>query len=195
MGDTNTTTDTDTTKGTLVADTITRDTLRNILARNKWQHREHQRLGGLRPRRGRFHPKHRSVHCGSADLVRTEMANCRSPSDVFVFVVGAALHEGSHPPVRDRSMEGTPETIDPVEIERGLQALPCVAATHDLHIWSLTIGDVSCSVHVVTSEDDTDRVLRAAQEYLFLQGIEHTTIQVEKTGEGVSDYPHHGKTC
>ena len=75
-------------------------------------------------------------------------------------------------------MEGTPEGVNPVEIEDGLRALPSVTTTHDLHIWSLTIGMPSLSVHVVSN--DPDRALHEAQDYLISKGINHTTIQVEK---------------
>lgn len=75
-------------------------------------------------------------------------------------------------------MEGTPEGINPVEIELGLRALPAVLTTHDLHIWSLSAGLPSLSVHVVA--DDSDAALHEAQGFLLAHGITHTTIQVER---------------
>jgi zinc transporter 2 len=76
-------------------------------------------------------------------------------------------------------MEGTPEGIDSQEIEEGLLACPSVRAVHDLHIWSLSAGLPSLSVHLVS--EDADLALHEAQEFLISKGITHTTIQVEKS--------------
>lgn len=76
-------------------------------------------------------------------------------------------------------MEGTPEGIDLDEIETGLRALPSVKTIHDLHIWSLSLGVPSLSTHVVS--EDADVALHEAQEFLMSHGINHTTIQVEKS--------------
>ncbi|OWZ05019.1 Cation Diffusion Facilitator (CDF) protein [Phytophthora megakarya] len=75
-------------------------------------------------------------------------------------------------------MEGTPHGIDIKEIEKGLQGCLSVITVHDLHIWSLSAGVPSLSVHLVS--DDTDTALQSAQQYLMSKGIVHTTIQVEK---------------
>ncbi|KAE8993851.1 hypothetical protein PF010_g17627 [Phytophthora fragariae] len=76
-------------------------------------------------------------------------------------------------------MEGTPRGIDVIEIEQGLRQCPSVVAVHDLHIWSLSAGLPSLSVHLVS--DDVETALHAAQSYLLSKGITHTTIQTEKT--------------
>ncbi|KAG7385198.1 hypothetical protein PHYPSEUDO_001740 [Phytophthora pseudosyringae] len=75
-------------------------------------------------------------------------------------------------------MEGSPEGIDTAEIEEGLRACSSVVAVHDLHIWSLSAGLPSLSVHLVS--DDVEISLHAAQRYLLSKGITHTTIQTEK---------------
>ncbi|OQS06440.1 Cation Diffusion Facilitator (CDF) Family [Thraustotheca clavata] len=75
-------------------------------------------------------------------------------------------------------MEGTPEGYDPDDILDGLLALSAVSNAHDLHIWSLSAGLPSLSVHLV-SEGNPDEALHQAQEYLISMGIDHTTIQVE----------------
>ncbi|CAH0514405.1 unnamed protein product [Peronospora belbahrii] len=76
-------------------------------------------------------------------------------------------------------MEGTPDGIHADEIERGLRHCSSVVAVHDLHIWSLSAGLPSLSVHLVS--DDAETALHAAQRYLLSKGITHTTIQIEKT--------------
>lgn len=81
-------------------------------------------------------------------------------------------------------MEGTPDGIHPDEIESGLRSCSSVVEVHDLHIWSLSAGLPSLSVHLVS--DDAETALHAAQKYLLSMGITHTTIQIEKTA---SRYP------
>ncbi|RLN96839.1 hypothetical protein BBJ28_00016683 [Nothophytophthora sp. Chile5] len=76
-------------------------------------------------------------------------------------------------------MEGTPNGIHAIEIEDGLRACASVVAVHDLHIWSLSAGLPSLSVHLVSDEAET--ALHAAQSYLISMGITHITIQIEKT--------------
>ncbi|KUF83937.1 Cation Diffusion Facilitator (CDF) Family [Phytophthora nicotianae] len=76
-------------------------------------------------------------------------------------------------------MEGTPDGIHADEIEQGLRRCSSVVAVHDLHIWSLSAGLPSLSVHLVS--DDAETALHAAQRYLMSKGITHTTIQIEKT--------------
>jgi len=83
-------------------------------------------------------------------------------------------------------MEGTPEAFNPEEIEKELRRLKDVTAVHDLHIWSLTMGKPSLSVHL-TVTDHTDSVLHCAQRLLREKyAIDHVTIQVEK--EGTANY-------
>lgn len=74
-------------------------------------------------------------------------------------------------------MQGTLEGIDPYDIEVGMRALSYVIDTHDMHIWSITVGVPSLSVHVVSN--DPDEALSEVQEYLLSKGIQHSTIQIE----------------
>jgi len=79
-------------------------------------------------------------------------------------------------------MEGVPEGIDPDHVEEALGHLPGVVSVHDLHIWSLSIGKPSLSVHLfVKDDDDSEQLLAAATELLASKfRIHHTTIQIEK---------------
>jgi hypothetical protein len=50
----------------------------------------------------------------------------------------------------------------------GLVALPSVSDAHDLHIWSLSAGMPSLSVHLVShSNESMDEALHEAQAYLI----------------------------
>jgi len=80
-------------------------------------------------------------------------------------------------------LEGVPDEIDLPEVERALQAQPGVAGLHDLHVWALSSGKVSLSVHVVCTPDVVDLAplmlrLRALLAETF--DIHHSTVQVER---------------
>ncbi|GMF38280.1 unnamed protein product [Phytophthora fragariaefolia] len=74
-------------------------------------------------------------------------------------------------------MEGTPLDMHAAEIESGLRNCLSVMGVHDLHIWSLSAGLPSLSVHLVSN--DAQATLHAAQRYLLSKGITHSTIQIE----------------
>ncbi len=81
----------------------------------------------------------------------------------------------------DILMEATPKHIDLHEVSRALEEHPGVEGIHDLHIWSISSGFFSLSVHVVLSDSrDRDCLIQELEELLARRfGLEHTTIQVE----------------
>lgn len=77
-------------------------------------------------------------------------------------------------------MQRAPRHIHPEKLIEGLRALDKVNSVHHLHIWSLNSQDVDLSVHLrVSSKDDFEEVLKAAQVFLRGEGISHNTIQLE----------------
>ena len=78
-------------------------------------------------------------------------------------------------------MEAAPPGVDVGAAQLGLQALPGVAAVHDLHIWTVTDGIESASAHVVIAPDaDWHAVLDSTRALLARDfGVTHATIQVE----------------
>ncbi|MGQ0631535.1 MAG: cation diffusion facilitator family transporter [Sporichthyaceae bacterium] len=78
-------------------------------------------------------------------------------------------------------LEAAPPGVDVAAAQRDLEALPGVTAVHDLHIWTVTDGIESASVHVVIAEDtDWHGVLDASRDLLATSyGVTHPTIQVE----------------
>jgi cobalt-zinc-cadmium efflux system protein len=79
-------------------------------------------------------------------------------------------------------MEGVPGHVKLDEVAEVMACVPGVKAVHDLHVWTITSGFVALSAHVVVAPDCPEDVLwrvRAAIHDRF--GIEHSTIQVEKT--------------
>lgn len=75
-------------------------------------------------------------------------------------------------------LEGTPEGIDLLKLQGELAALPGVSAVHDLHVWAVTSGENSLSVHLVMEQPDPGLIpqVRAVAEGYE---IEHVTVQLE----------------
>ncbi|MEN8184286.1 MAG: cation diffusion facilitator family transporter [Myxococcota bacterium] len=78
-------------------------------------------------------------------------------------------------------MESAPGHLDVDRIRSHLCGLTCVAAIHDLHVWTITSGVVSLSCHAVRADgQDPASVLDEIRELLHDEfGIEHVTVQVE----------------
>jgi cobalt-zinc-cadmium efflux system protein len=82
-------------------------------------------------------------------------------------------------------LEATPAHVDPEELRRHLVEVPGVVDVHDLHVWTITSGLHSMSVHV-SVEDRTlaeegvgpllDRFSDCVSSHFE---IEHTTFQIE----------------
>lgn len=88
-------------------------------------------------------------------------------------------------------MESVPSHLDYTEISMELKQLTDVAQVHDLHVWNLSLGKPSLSVHLLvqssTLDSDgkiipacADAILRNAQNVLENKfDIHHSTIQIE----------------
>lgn len=82
-------------------------------------------------------------------------------------------------------LEGTPPGVDPEEIRRHLLEVPGVVDVHDLHVWTITSGMPSLSVHVTVDDGTLGRVGVGAMLDRFSHcvaahfEVEHTTFQVE----------------
>jgi len=74
-------------------------------------------------------------------------------------------------------MERVPEEIDYDQVQEEMTSIPGVNDVHDLHIWSLSLGKPSLSVHLAADEHSS--VLSAAQQICKNHGINHVTIQVD----------------
>ena len=78
-------------------------------------------------------------------------------------------------------LEGVPSGLALNDIEQALLAVPGVQAIHDLHVWALTSGRNSLTVHAVLAPGAAEQqVLDAAARMLEQRfHLTHTTIQVE----------------
>lgn len=86
--------------------------------------------------------------------------------------------------VRDTArvlMEGTPPHIDLAAAEAAIRAVPGVADVHDLHVWTISEGFDSLTVHVVIARGyhGTEVAAAVGQHVREKLGIEHSTVQPE----------------
>ncbi len=81
-------------------------------------------------------------------------------------------------------MEASPERLDVADIQLALEALPGVLGVHDLHVWTVTSGRESLSVHVTVEDRAASaETLRCATTILDERfGLDHTTVQIEPVG-------------
>jgi cation diffusion facilitator family transporter len=80
-------------------------------------------------------------------------------------------------------LEGSPREVDPNALRRKILSLPGVEAVHDMHLWTLTSGVNSASVHIRAAADRPREEVQISVRNLFEEhaGVDHATIQVEPT--------------
>ena len=82
-------------------------------------------------------------------------------------------------------LEATPAGIDPEEIRDHLLTMDGVVDVHDLHVWTITSGLPSLSVHVTVADETLSEVGVGTMLDRFSEcvaahfEVEHTTFQVE----------------
>ncbi len=88
-------------------------------------------------------------------------------------------------------LERAPPHLAPADIKRAVEGLDAVVNVHDLHVWTLTPGSHSLSMHVSIKDDDRPwhDVVEQIEDLLMERfGLEHCTIQAEPEGhDEVSD--------
>jgi cobalt-zinc-cadmium efflux system protein len=80
-------------------------------------------------------------------------------------------------------LEGVPEEIDIDNLSGVLAAVPGVVSFHDLHVWAITSGKVSLTVHLVHRDEvSPSKIQELVRETVFEKfGIAHITVQCELT--------------
>jgi cobalt-zinc-cadmium efflux system protein len=79
-------------------------------------------------------------------------------------------------------MESTPRHLDVQKVAERLVQVPGVSNIHDLHIWTITSGLYTLSVHAVVNGNQDREVVRCEMMVVLKDqfGLEHTTIQIEE---------------
>lgn len=80
-------------------------------------------------------------------------------------------------------LEGVPDHVNLMDVDRALRSTPGVQDAHDLHIWAITSGKTSLSAHLLLNAGtDAEMVRMAVSAKLREQfGIRHSTLQCELT--------------
>lgn len=90
-------------------------------------------------------------------------------------------------------LEGVPAGVDLQKVEAELAAIPGVIGVHDLHIWSVTTGENSLTVHLLVEANANDAIVLArAHEIAGAYGIAHATIQIEREHVGTETHTRTG---
>ncbi len=105
---------------------------------------------------------------------------------ILSIAISLLILPGAYSVIRDSLnvlLELVPSAIDPEEIEVEIRKVPGVLDVHDLHVWSITSGNVVLTAHVVVSDVNAcNDILRSIEELAQSHGISHTTIQIEREG-------------
>jgi cobalt-zinc-cadmium efflux system protein len=107
---------------------------------------------------------------------------------ISIFIVAIILI-GTWSLLRDSmnlALDSVPDDIDIAGIKKYLTNLDNVSQIHDLHVWALSTTEVALSVHLNMVDDSLSKnFLPEIQQQLHdCFNIEHSTIQVERPGDG-----------
>lgn len=86
------------------------------------------------------------------------------------------------------SMDAVPKEIDFEKVQAYLNSLDGVKEVHDLHIWAMSTTETALTAHLVMPDGEQDdkflgKICRTLDNQF---GIEHSTIQVEKSAQSSS---------
>ncbi len=89
-------------------------------------------------------------------------------------------------------IDGVPSSISWTEVSTFLLEKSGVKGIHDLHIWAMSTQENALSVHLYMPEEQLTDVLRAqwVEELKKQFGIQHATIQIERTAVDCIDACH-----
>jgi cobalt-zinc-cadmium efflux system protein len=80
-------------------------------------------------------------------------------------------------------LESTPIGLDLLEVEQAIIGVDGVLAIHDLHVWTVSLGLISASCHILVDDQNVGDSQRIIQDVTHMLGhnfkIGHSTIQVE----------------
>ena len=90
------------------------------------------------------------------------------------------------------SMDAVPTGIDLKEVGNYLKGINGVTEVHDLHIWAMSTTEIALTAHlVIPGETKDDYFLKKICGELHNRfGIEHSTIQIEKSAQS-ANCEHH----
>jgi len=86
------------------------------------------------------------------------------------------------------SMDAVPKGIDLNQVSDYLQSINGVKEVHDLHIWAMSTTEIALTAHLVIPDETKDDFFlkKICGELHSRFGIEHSTIQVEKSAQSAN---------
>lgn len=103
---------------------------------------------------------------------------------ICTFIFAIIVLSTSIPVTRDCLnvlMEATPKDMDVFKLTKEISDIPGVINIHDIHIWCISVGKPSISLHILS--DNPQKSLESATKICKKYGIHHTTIQVEDNNQ------------
>ena len=90
------------------------------------------------------------------------------------------------------SMDAVPKGIDLKEVGNYLKGINGVTEVHDLHIWAMSTTEIALTAHLVIPDETKDDYFlkKICGELHSKFGIEHSTIQIEKSAQS-ANCEHH----
>lgn len=102
-------------------------------------------------------------------------------------VVGVAILFSSWGLLRDSmtlTLDGVPRGIDPKKVKQTMLDQKGVIGVHHLHIWALSTTENALTAHVVVDDLAEEKEIKhAVKDALAAVGIQHATLELEKSGE------------
>ena len=102
-------------------------------------------------------------------------------------LVGVAILFSSWGLLRDSmtlTLDGVPRGIDPKKVKQTMLDQRGVIGVHHLHIWALSTTENALTAHVVVDDLAEEKEIKhAVKDALTGVGIQHATLELEKSGE------------
>lgn len=82
------------------------------------------------------------------------------------------------------TLDGVPRNIDTRKVKEAMLAQKGVISVHHLHIWALSTTENALTAHIVVDDMKHEREIKdAIKDAMFHCGIQHSTLELEKSGE------------
>lgn len=102
-------------------------------------------------------------------------------------VVGVVILFSSWGLLRDSmtlTLDGVPRGIDPKKVKQTMLDQKGVIGVHHLHIWALSTTENALTAHVVVDDLAEEKEIKhAVKDALAAVGVQHATLELEKSGE------------
>lgn len=89
--------------------------------------------------------------------------------------------------ILDLVLEKVPTNISLEELEQHISKITGVIGVHHLHLWSIDGTNNYATMHIVTNEQDIQKIKKEVKDELKEHKVTHTTIEIERENENCCD--------